>query len=60
VTNANEAAWKTHVFVLNYRFNILFAALATVSIGCIPGFPNLRLAGLPNPPLPVVGVPDKA
>jgi hypothetical protein len=58
VTNANDATWKTHVDVLNYRFNMLFAVLLTISVGCILGVPNL--AGLPNPPLPIVGVPDKA
>ena len=58
MTNANDAAWKTHVDVLNYRFNMLFSVLLTISVGCILGVPNL--VGLPNPPLPVVGVPDKA
>jgi hypothetical protein len=53
VTNANEAAWKTHVFVLNYRFNMLFSALVTISVGCILGLPNL--AGLPSPLVPVLG-----
>lgn len=56
ISNANDAAWKAHVDLLNYRFNPTFTALIGISIGCILGLSDL--VGLPNPPLPVVGIPD--
>ena len=58
ITNANDKDWKTHVEWLNSRFNMAFSVLMAISIGCILGLSDL--AGLPNPPLPVVGIPDSA
>ena len=43
---------------LNSRFNVAYSVLMAISIGCILGLSDL--AGLPNPPLPVVGIPDSA
>jgi hypothetical protein len=56
ISNANDVAWKNHVALLNSRFNPTFAALLAISIGCILGLNDL--VGLPNPPFPVVGIPD--
>ena len=58
MTNANDAAWAAHVNLLNRRFNLFFALLLTISVGCILGVQDL--VGLPNPPFPAVGIPDQA
>jgi hypothetical protein len=56
VTNQNDRAWKLHVDTLNNRFNLAFAVLLTISVGCILGVQDL--AGLSNPLLPSIGIPD--
>jgi hypothetical protein len=58
ISNANDKDWKTHVEWLNSRFNVAYSLLMVISIGCILGLSDL--AGLPNPALPFVGIPDSA
>ena len=56
VSNQNDKDWKAFVDLLNRRFNLIFVILLVISVGCILGVQDL--AGLPNPPVPVIGLPD--
>jgi hypothetical protein len=46
------------VAYLNTRFNLTYSALMAISVGCILGIPNL--AGLSNPSMAAIGIPDPA